>query len=259
MKKLFKGKADQKNKMILLLSIAIVAAVGLAVVLSFSSTSLVSPFLTASVGGSVGTDVRITQAPSNISFDSMITIVGSGFTPETNRVHIGDKQVNSVKSFQNGTVLVFDIPTRKDIPTGTYQMFVRNSRGTSNSVTVHMLNPTPTPKPTITPTPTPTPQAPAITSIGSGTTGNNMTVTITGRGFTANNNQLFFVQQGVAVSSLRSTANGTVISFKVSDFIDCNRPGRLCLPGSATGTVQYPVYVKNANGQSNQMILAITR
>lgn len=256
MKKLFKSKADKKNKLILLVSVLIVAAVGLVVALSFSSTSMVSPFLTASVGGSgqqVGTQVRIIQAPTTINFDSLVTITGSGFTPETNRVHIGDKQVNSIKSFQNGTVLVFDIPERKDIPTGSYQMFVRNSRGTSNSVTVQIVNPTPTPRIT------PAPQAPVITSIGAGTTGKDVTVTITGRGFTANNNQIFFVQQNVAVNSMRSTANGTVISFKVSDFIDCNRAGRLCIPTPATGPIQSPIYIKNANGQSNQMILSIPR
>lgn len=241
MKKTNSKDADKK-RLLLLFSLFVVGAIGLAVVLTSSSTFSVSPFLRTYVGGgSGGNTVVISDHPSSATFEELITITGTGFTKNDNRVHIGNKQVNNLKSYENGTIIVFEIPTRKDLATGTYDMFVRNSRGTSNYVPITITNP----------------RTPIITSITPTSGQFGSTFTITGTGFVPNANDILFGPE-VVTKNIASSEDGTKITYRVSQLVK-NCPAGTGLGCGLTFPRTYAVSVKNSHGTSNPITFTVTK
>lgn len=244
MKKTTSGEADKK-RLLVLFSLFIVAAVGLAVVLTSSSSSTfsVSPFLRTFVGGETGSTARvvITEYPSSVTFEKLVTIKGTGFTKNDNRVHIGNKQINNLKSYENGTIILFEVPSKKDISTGTYDLFVRNSRGTSNKVSITVTNS----------------KTPVITAVTPTSGQFGSTITITGTGFAPNANDILFGPD-VITRNLASSEDGTKITYKVSQLVK-NCPAGTGLGCGITFPKTYAVSVKTSHGTSNPITFTVTK
>jgi hypothetical protein len=242
MKKNTSEKADKK-KWIVLFSLLAAAVIGLAIALASSSTFSVSPFLLAAVG-SGSNRVVVTEYPSSVTLGTMVTIKGRGFTRTDNRVHIGEKQVNNVRSFENGTIIVFEVPSEKDLTTGTYKMFVRNSRGTSNTVSITLTNP----------------NSPTIISLSPSSGPVGTVITITGTGFLPNANQVYFGPD-IVLRSVASSDQGKKITYKVTQLAKNCDPKNKPIQGGCGQSLPkpYAVSVQNSNGKSNEAIFTVTR
>ena len=192
---------------------------------------------------------------------TMVTIYGNGFDTYSNTVRFGQTSVNA--SSNNSTSIVFYVPS---VSTGLYQIYVTNSRGTSNTVSF-----------TVTSSSTgcyssgynygsncnncnynygylPTGQAGnygynygnqcgqiSLNSItpSSGLAGTS--ATLYGSGFSTNGNTIYF---GQGVISNVYSYDGTTLAFTI--------PTQIGSQYVAGGT--YPVYVRNASGQTSNTI-----
>ncbi|MBI4094046.1 IPT/TIG domain-containing protein, partial [Candidatus Kaiserbacteria bacterium] len=187
---------------------------------------------------------------------SSVTIHGSGFdTTGTNTVHIGGSTVVVASS---GTAITFTVPST---PNGTYSVYVTNSRGTSNSLSLtvsqaqSVCNQTPWYQPwnwygsqyqcgifsnvnlnSITPN---------WASVGT-------MITLKGNGFSPSNNTVYM--GGSIVTASVSTNNGTELTFTVPTHLSGPYGSQPVVPG------HYPVRVVNATGaESNSLTLSITQ
>ncbi len=171
--------------------------------------------------------VRISDDYTTVAtLGNTMNIRGVGFTKTGNDIHIGDKQVSNVDSKEDGTVLTFKIPGGKDLATGTYQMYIKNSRGTSNSTEIRIVDAD---------APTISDDYPPVAELGG-------TMRIVGTGFTPTNNDVHIGNR--QVSDVKSTDNGTVLSVKL--------PAGKDLP-----TGDYQMYIKNPKGLSNSTAMRI--
>lgn len=74
-------------------------------------------------------------SPNSAAQGASVSIFGSGFDNSNNTVYVGSYPVSNISSY-NGTTLTFTVPT---YITGSVQVYVANSRGTSNSLTLTVL------------------------------------------------------------------------------------------------------------------------
>jgi hypothetical protein len=187
---------------------------------------------------------------------AIITIQGYGFDPTNNTVLFGNISIGGISS--NGSVLSFTVPS---VAPGNYNIYVTDSRGTSNTLAYtvgsntnngncYLLNGSYQCN-CITPVYNTNTnysynnntcgnnsgQSVVLTSInGSGTVG--AAVTIYGSGFTANNNTVYL---GSSVISNTYSSNGTSLTFTIPS-ISYNNGGT------------YSLYVTNGNGVPSNTI-----
>lgn len=148
----FQGASGRKNA-ILAISLIVVAILGIGVLLSSSSTSIVSPFLLARTNGILHENKpSITASPSSAAIGSKVTLTGTGF--RVAQVYVGKERMREASSFRSDTKIVFEVPNTKRLTPGTYQMYVRNFKGKSNVVSLTIL---PAPSSTASPSATPRP------------------------------------------------------------------------------------------------------
>jgi hypothetical protein len=175
---------------------------------------------------------------------SSVTINGSGFDYNNNTIYVGSVPVTNVASY-NGTALSFIVPQNVS---GSVLVYVANSRGTSNSLSLYVQN-----------------YGGCTTACGCyGTTCNQQlaitqlspqqgavgsTVTIYGQGFTSAGNTVHF-GSGVIINV--SSTDGRAVTFQV--------PSSLTGYNSqAVGLGTYPVYVVNSAGfTSNTLSYTVT-
>lgn len=94
-------------------------------------------------------------SPSSGTKGSQIVLIGSGFTPTNNTIHFGIGGTRNVSSFANGTALNFTVPhfvsvcdtvvgscnsTPTSVTTGSHQVFVTNSNGTTQTLNFVVTN-----------------------------------------------------------------------------------------------------------------------
>lgn len=189
--------------------------------------------------------------PTQAAPGSQVTIYGTGFDYSNNTIYAGSFSVANVPSY-NGTTLTFTVPT---YASGITQVYVTNSRGTSNTlslVVTQQAYPTPCPGypyslgqycPPIGGTPTINYITPQQGAVGS-------TVTIYGSGFSTTGNTVRF-GNGIIVG-VGGSYMGNSISFTV--------PSQLTGYGSQPVTLgTYQVSVSNAQGvTSNAMPFTVT-
>jgi peptidoglycan hydrolase-like protein with peptidoglycan-binding domain len=214
-------------------------------------------------GNSTNSPTISSLSPASGPVGATVTITGSRFTSD-NTVHFNGGVVPHVVS-SNGTTLTFTVPDHLNpacyynnppcmtfaappaVTPGNYSVSVENSFGTSNT-----LNFTVTGGGTTT-------GAPQISSIwpSSGPTGT--VVTITGSGFTNDNNIKFDIGAITHVSS----PNGTTLTFTVPNNVgpSCPYSQQNCVVALYLKQItagNYNVSVENANGLSNAQIFTVT-
>jgi len=211
------------------------------------------PYMPAFLGG-----VSITSlSTQSAQIGTSITIYGSGFdTTGTNTVHVGGATV-IVSS--NGTSITFAVPS---VPNGQYSVYITNSRGTSNSISLYVsqaqsvCNQTPWYQPW---------QWWGQTQYQCGVYSNVLldslspnwaavgtTITVKGNGFSATGNTVYM--GGRVVATVASTNNGTELTFIVPQQLQGPYGLQQIVPG------HYPVRVVNGTGaQSNSLTLSITQ
>lgn len=200
--------------------------------------------------------VQITSlSPNSAAQGASVTIYGSGFDYSNNTVYVGSQPVSNVASY-NGTSLTFTVPT---YVTGSVQVYVANSRGSSNALTLSVLpyqNPCSYPYNYGTNCGGCTYYSQGCTngaisiqylSPNSGAVGS--TVTVYGTGFSTTGNTVRF---GNGIITNLSSNDGRSVSFTI--------PTQLV--GYNSQPVQignYPVSVTNSSGfTSNEMMFSVT-
>lgn len=194
-------------------------------------------------------------SPVSAQAGSIVTIYGTGFDAYGNTVYVGGMTANA--SVSGANTLTFTVP---GLPTGTYNVYVSNSRGNSNTLSLSV---------------TATPSVCSGWNFGWGLwhpyqwwnlcgaysnvtldhlspnwTGVGSSVTIHGRGFSSTGNTIYF---GNGIINNVSSSNGTTLTFVVPKEIQTPYGLQQILPGD------YPVRVVNATGaQSNSLLLSIT-
>lgn len=194
-----------------------------------------------------------------VSAGATLTINGSGFDYANNTVYVGGNAITNVSSF-NGTTLTITVPT---YVTGTQQIYVTNTRGSSNSLslTISSYNTCSSTYPYNCGCTTSYPYsncngctysyncAISISSLSpqSGVVGS--TVTIYGTGFSLTGNTVHF---GNGIISNLSSSNGNTITFTVPSYLT-GYGSQYVTNGS------YNVYVQNAQGStSNTLSFLVT-
>ncbi|OGG79946.1 hypothetical protein A3A39_01000 [Candidatus Kaiserbacteria bacterium RIFCSPLOWO2_01_FULL_54_13] len=180
-----------------------------------------------------------------------VTIYGTGFDAYGNTVHVGGSTATAYGS--GGTSLTFTVPS---LSQGTYSVYVTNSRGTSNSLSLTVSQ-------------TPSVCAPSyyqwqlwsqpcgiysnvvLDHLSPNWASAGSTVTIRGNGFSSVGNTIYFGESVIA--NVASTNNGTTMTFMIPSQIQTPYGFQQVLPGN------YPVRVVNATGaQSNSLTLSVT-
>lgn len=192
----------------------------------------------------------------NAYIGSSVTIQGNGFDATgTNTVHIGP---STVVVAGTASSITFTVPS---MGSGTYSVYVTNSRGTSNSLTLSVsqtqsvCNPAPWYQPwnwfgtqyqcgiysNV-----------ALSSLSPNWSAIGVEIKVKGNGFSATNNTIYM--GGSIVTNVGSTNNGTELSFTVPSQLSGPYGLQPVVPG------HYPVRVVNATGaESNSLTLSITQ
>ncbi len=201
--------------------------------------------------------------PSYGQVGSLVTVYGSRFTAD-NTIHFNGGVVPHAYS-GNGTSLTFIVPEALDpacyftvprcmtfaasqrvIP-GNYNVSVENSYGTSNTITYTVTGGSQT-------------NAPIITSITPSFGPIGTTFTITGSGFTSDNNVKFDIG---AATHVAASNNGTTLTYTVPSYLgySCSYSQPNCAVIAIAKQVtpgNYNVSVENANGLSNASVFTVT-
>ncbi|MBI2611067.1 IPT/TIG domain-containing protein [Candidatus Kaiserbacteria bacterium] len=200
--------------------------------------------------------VSITSLSSySAQIGTSITIYGFGFDAySTNTVHVGSA---TVVASSNGTSLTFTVPS---LPPGTYSVYVTNSRGTSNSLSLSVTQ--------VQSVCNPLPwyqgwqwgqtqyqcgvySNVVLNSLSPNWAAVGTTITVKGNGFSATGNTVYM--GGSVVATVSSTNNGTELTFTVPQQLQGPYGLQQIVPG------HYPVRVVNGTGaQSNSLTLSIT-
>lgn len=166
-----------------------------------------------------------------------VAIYGGGFTTENNTLRIGTLSLGGLKATQF-SVLEATIPT--DAPSGKFDLWVENAKGVSNKSFIII-----TPPETI---------APVIDSVTPAVTQIGKTITITGSGFTSENNE---VHLSVSTITGAVSPDGKTLSFVFTVDIPGVTPE--LIPPGTTRDISIPIslYVINANGISNRATFTV--
>lgn len=174
-----------------------------------------------------------------------VTISGSGFDYNNNTVYVGNVPVTNISSW-NGTSLTFTVPQNVS---GSVLVYVANSRGSSNSLTLNVQNYGGCYGNCGCSSGISCNQQLTITQISPDNGAVGSTVTIYGTGFTTSGNTVHF-GNGVIIN--RSSLDGRTISFTVPTTLTGYN-------SQAVGLGTYPVYVVNGAGfSSNTMNYTVT-
>lgn len=192
----------------------------------------------------------------NAQVGTSVTVYGSGFdVTGTNTIHIGN---STTVVAGGGNTLTFVVPS---MPNGTYSVYVTNSRGTSNSLSLSVTqvqsvcNPTPWYQPSAW-----FPQqyqcgvysTISLNSISPNWAAIGATITVKGNGFSPTGNTVYMGSSIVA--TVASTNNGTELTFTIPPQLQGPYGLQQVVPGN------YAVRVVNATGsQSNSLTLSITQ
>jgi len=171
------------------------------------------------------------------SYGERVILYGFGFTKENNTINFDNSYSISGISSTDGSQLVFTIP--EDIPTGRYNIYVSNSKGTTENNIFFVITKPETFSPTIT-----------SSSPAEGLYGEE--ITVIGTGFTATNNTIH-TSYGFIYNV--SSSDGTTLVFKLIP-----QPGP-DIPELEVGVdlgqgLSLPVwfYVVNSNGVSRDVM-----
>ncbi len=223
-----------------------------------NGTSNVLTF-TVTNGSTVASPKVSSITPSYGPTGTTFTIVGSGFTSDNNiKFDIGG--TSHVTAGNNGTTLTFTVPSyigytcpyttatcvvpmlAKQVVPGTYNIYVENAYGMSNTVTFTVTSGTSN-------------SVPNIISLSPSSGGVGASVTIRGTGFNSNNTINF----GAGTVPSVSSADGTTLTFTVPDStLNYCPAGSLCGGRTQITPGNYFVYVQNSNGTSNSVSFTVT-
>ncbi|OGG50350.1 hypothetical protein A2704_05400 [Candidatus Kaiserbacteria bacterium RIFCSPHIGHO2_01_FULL_54_36b] len=174
-------------------------------------------------------------SPVSGAAGTSVTIYGTGFDYSSNTVYVGNQAVTNVSSY-NGTSLTATIPSYL---TGVVQIYVTNSRGTSNSLPFTITGTTCVyPYTNCYGTPNIQYLSPVSGAVGS-------TVTIYGSGFSQTGNTVRF---GTSIVSTNvSSYDGRTLTFIVPSYLS-GYPSQVVTPGS------YNVSISNSMGQTSNSV-----
>jgi hypothetical protein len=159
-------------------------------------------------------------------------LVGVGFQTE-NTIHVGVNTFQHVLP-QDGNNISFTIPASSAVQNGTYDVWVENSKGTSQVS-----------KQSIKLTVTDAPQsAPTISSVLPKAVSGAGEVVVIGTGFTPTGNNI--VSGFGTIKNLPS--NGTQITFSPRSLLSAEIIARI---GKSMPSIKIDFYIVNANGASN--------
>lgn len=182
----------------------------------------------------IGGAVKVNMAQNyQVSPGGTLILNGSGFTSSGNTVHFSGKYSVSNVASLSGTSLKVDLP--QDLPLGRHNVWVTNINGTSRNPQAEVYF-------VITQNPV---ANPVITSISPLFVDENSEITINGKGFSRNNNNLY---TGLGNVTNIPSSEGDTLKIKISDLpylaaIASN-------PELKGTTYSLPVYVQNENGSS---------
>ena len=199
-----------------------------------------------------------TITPTSSAVNTSVVIHGTNFTATGNTVNFGSATVGNMMSSANGTSITVTIPSQ--LAAGSYNVSVRNTNGTSNSLTytvTSVVN---------------TQNTPVISSLSPTSGPVGTVVTITGAGFTATGNTIAFKggpTNSSLIANVTSSANGTMLQFTVPTNATAPTVACIPIPGSigtsggpscpfATTPGTYTVSVTDGNGTSNSTIYTVT-
>ncbi len=203
------------------------------------------------------TTLTLTSLSANTGIPgSSVTIYGQGFDVNSNTVYLGTSAIANVSSSYNGTSITFTIPTYANA--GAMQVYVVNTRGTSNSLQFTVLT-SPYTCGTYNTTscggcgygystgyncdPSNT-SAPSITYLNPNSGAVGSSVSIFGSGFTTNNNTVRF---GNGIITNLGSLDGRGLTFTV--------PSTLTGYGTQQVTLgSYSVYVTNGLGINSNTV-----
>lgn len=171
-----------------------------------------------------------------------VTVYGSGFDYSNNTVYVGNTPVANLPSYY-GNAISFVVPSSLS---GQVQVYVTNSRGTSNALTLTIVGGSTYPCNTYPYTYGTCPQGgiPTVTSLSPNNGAVGSSVTIFGSGFTTTGNSVRF---GQGLISNLSSLDGRSLTFTV--------PSQLTGYGSsAVYLATYDVSVTNAAGYSSNAL-----
>ena len=172
-----------------------------------------------------------TLRPQQIKKGDTFTLIGSGFENK-NTIHIGSNTFPNILS-QDGSNISFAIPAPSIIQNGEYEVWVENSQGVSK-VAFQPIN--------LTVTDSPQP-SPVISSVLPSTVSGTEIVTVTGSGFTSNDNDIvsgFGTIKGVS-------SNGSQIIFSPRSLLTAGDVAQI--PEGRIVKVDF--YIVNSAGISN--------
>lgn len=155
-----------------------------------------------------------------------ITLMGSGFTPNNNVLHFEGGHSMTLSAVSSSR-LVFRIPN--SVPPGVYRIYVKNSKGTSNSNNFIAIT-------------TPGASPPTISSISPREAQYGGSITITGQNFAPTGNVIMMSHH--VYMNVPSTQNGTKMTLELTDW-PLAKPTPTGLPKMIWGEV---VYIANKNG-----------
>lgn len=162
-----------------------------------------------------------------------VTIYGGGFTEAANTLHIGDAFLLDGLTRTGLGTLEVTIP--ENAPKGKFDLWVENTKGVSNKsfIIITVADTLP----------------PTIISLSTTTTQLGNTITVTGSGFTAQNNEIF---SNYAKIKGVSSSDGTTLSFVF--VVDIPGVTPELIPPGVSRNLSIPVSfsVVNGNGISNR-------
>ena len=178
-----------------------------------------------------------------------MTITGSGFAATGNDVYFGSGVIKNLNSFNNGTMITFQIPSEAGtakISPGTYNIYVSNSNGQTTASIFVVSSGT---------------SWPSIVSVSPSTAKVGDTITVTGTGFTVSSNDVHFGVGGLINVTTLAKVKGTLLTFQVPASINncdfstglppCTNKSYSVVPGS------YALYIVNQNGKTNSVTFTV--
>ena len=170
-----------------------------------------------------------------VSPGDRVSIAGSGFSATGNTLHVGAFTISDVAQYTLGTLEVV-LPV--DAPKGKFDLLVSNTAGESNKRFLVVVE-----KGTV---------PPAIGSFSPKSGANGTVVSVTGSGFTKENNEVYF---GNKPATGVASSDGKTLTFTLSMGFDGMPLGQ---SGQSTTTAPIWFYVVNANGISNNGVFTLT-
>ncbi len=164
-----------------------------------------------------------------------LTLNGAGFE-DTNTVHFGKNTIKGLASRNSGTTITLEVPA---LSTGRYDIEVENSKGKTNTDSFFVITDSTT-------------QAPEIISVSPAKGSYGESVTITGTGFTKENNEIR-TSYGL-VQNLKSS-DGRTLSFNIEPYPEQMSGGRHSSVESFDWDISLTVL--NDKGISNRSVFTL--